>query len=131
MHEGAEPTHSDGGTRRDFIRRVSVGAAVLAASGGVPAVARGEAMPTATSAVVPKRGGTLRAAFSGGSATDTVDGDNVINNLDFARTYPLYDGLVRYDATGAIVNSLAQEITSNKNATVWTCLLYTSDAADE
>jgi peptide/nickel transport system substrate-binding protein len=123
MHEGAEPTQLDGRTRRDFIKQVSVGAAALAASGGAAAVARGNPISSATSAAAPKRGGTLRAAFSGGSATDTVDGDNVINNMDFARTYPLYDGLVAYDEHGAIVNSLAEEITANKNATLWTIRL--------
>jgi peptide/nickel transport system substrate-binding protein len=126
MHEGAEPTHPDGGTRRDFIRKVSVGAAV-AASSGVAACGGGTSSTgsagSTTTAGAPKRGGVLRAAFSGGSATDTIDGDNVINNMDFARTYQLYDGLVKYDHNGLIVNSLAEEITPNKDATMWTIRL--------
>lgn len=155
MHEGgAEPTRSDGAsqrsdgttpeavdgtTRRAFIRRVSVGAAVaasagLAACGGGTSAAGGGgssggsgtgSSSSAASAAsgTPKRGGTLRAAFSGGSSTDTIDGDNVVNNLDFARTYQLYDGLVKYDEHGQIVNSLAEEITPNKDATLWTIRL--------
>jgi peptide/nickel transport system substrate-binding protein len=127
MHEGAEPIQADGNTRRDFIKRVSVGA-VVAASGGLAACGGGSSSSgstgsTSTTAGTPKRGGVLRAAFSGGSATDTIDGDNVINNADFARTYQLYDGLVKYDQNGLIVNSLAQEITPNKDATTWTIRL--------
>ena len=144
MHEGgAEPTRPDGGTpesagtdpgtvdgatRRTFIRRVSVGAAVvastgLAACGGGTSSAGTSSGSSTTSAGPPKRGGTLRAAFSGGSSTDTIDGDNVVNNVDFARTYQLYDSLVKYDENGQIVNSLAEEITPNKDATLWTIRL--------
>jgi peptide/nickel transport system substrate-binding protein len=120
MHEVVEPPYADGTTRRDFIKRASsVGAAAVAASGTLGAL--GSAV--ASAAAKPKRGGMLRCAFSGGSATDTADGDNVVNNLDFARTYQLFDGLVTYDQHGKIVNALAEEITSNKTATEWTIKL--------
>ncbi len=95
----------------------------LAACGGGTSSAGTSSGSSTTSAGPPKRGGTLRAAFSGGSSTDTIDGDNVVNNVDFARTYQLYDSLVKYDENGQIVNSLAEEITPNKDATLWTIRL--------
>ena len=103
-------------SRKDFIKVASAGALALS---GIGALAT-PAARAATAAATPKKGGTLRAAFSGGSATDTVDGDNVINNMDFARVYQLYDGLVAYDSKSNIQLQLAEEITPNKNATEWT-----------
>jgi peptide/nickel transport system substrate-binding protein len=121
MHDVVEAAHSvDGTTRREFIRRASSAGAAIVASGGLGTLGAGIAQ---AAAVKPKRGGMLRCAFSGGSATDTADGDNVVNNLDFARTYTLYDGLVAYDQHGNIVNALAEEIVSNKTATLWTIKL--------
>ncbi|HEY7025450.1 MAG TPA: ABC transporter substrate-binding protein [Candidatus Limnocylindrales bacterium] len=122
MHQGGAPSEPDGQTRRDFIRRVSVvGAAAVAVPTGLAACGGStSSSSTSTSQGTPKKGGVLRAAFSGGSSTDTIDGDNVINNLDFARTYQLYDSLVKYDEHGQIVNSLAEEITPNADATMWT-----------
>ena len=122
MHQGGAPSEPDGQTRRDFIRRVSVvGAAAVAVPTGLAACGgSSSSSSTSTSQGTPKKGGILRAAFSGGSSTDTIDGDNVINNLDFARTYQLYDSLVKYDEHGTIVNSLAEEITPNADATMWT-----------
>src|SRR5262249_20201094 len=108
MHQGGAPTEPDGQTRRDFIRRLSVVGAGGAAPGALAACggSTSSSATASTSGGTPKKGGILRAAFSGGSSTDTIDGDNVINNLDFARTYQLYDSLVRYDEHGQIVNSL-------------------------
>jgi peptide/nickel transport system substrate-binding protein len=119
MPEVIETRYVDGMTRRDFIKRASsIGVAAAAASGSLGALGSAVA-----SAAEPKRGGMLRCAFSGGSTTDTLDGDNVVNNLDFPRTFQLYDGLVTYDQHGKIVNALAEEITPNKDATIWTIKL--------
>jgi len=100
--------------RQEFLTRASAGVVGASLVGGLGA---GSALAAAPK---PKRGGMLRCGFAGGSATDTVDGDNVINNMDFARTYQLYDGLVAYDENARVRLQLAEEITPNKNATTWT-----------
>ena len=42
----------------------------------------------------PRRGGTLRAAITGGSSADTLDPLNAISNADFSRVNNLYEPLV-------------------------------------
>jgi len=105
---------SNGMNRQEFLTRASAGVLGATVAGGLGARAAMAAAPK------PKKGGTLRCGFGGGSATDTVDGDNVINNMDFARTYQLYDGLVAYDQNAHVRLQLAEEITPNKDASVWT-----------
>ena len=92
MEEHEQDLATPGGmSRQQFLTRASAGVLGATVVGGLGA--RG-ALAAAAAAPKPKRGGTLRCGFGGGSATDTCDGDNVINNMDFARTYQLYDGLV-------------------------------------
>jgi peptide/nickel transport system substrate-binding protein len=109
-----------GETRRDFIKTT---AGALAVAGGLDALAGwGDSIASAASTASgrPKKGGTLRAAFSSGSATDTLDGDNVTSYMDFARNYQLYDSLYAFDANGIPQPQLAEEAIPNKDATVWT-----------
>jgi peptide/nickel transport system substrate-binding protein len=118
MEEHEQDVVTPGGmSRQQFLTRASAGVLGATVVGGLGA--RG-ALAAAHAAPKPKRGGTLRCGFGGGSATDTCDGDNVINNMDFARTYQLYDGLVAYDQNARIQMQLAEEMTPNKNATEWT-----------
>ena len=117
--------HDDGAAspeslnRQEFLKRAGVGVLGASLAGGVGAD-RALAGLAQAAALKPKKGGTLRCGFSGGSATDTCDGDNVINNLDFARTYQLFDGLVAYDKNAKVHLQLAEEMTPNKDASVWT-----------
>src|SRR5690348_13998357 len=114
-HDGA--AFPDGLSRQELLKRAGAGVLGASFAGGLGA---DRALAGLAAAPTPKRGGSLRCGFGGGSATDTCDGDNVINNMDFARTYQLYDGLVAYDQNAKVKLQLAQEITPNKNATVWT-----------
>jgi ABC-type transport system substrate-binding protein len=68
----------------------------------------------------PKRGGTLRLGITGGSDTDTLDGQNMLNNPDFARCFALFEGLTGLDPQGKVYNRLAESIEPNKEGSTWT-----------
>lgn len=110
-------------SRREFLGSlatagVALGAgSVLAACGGTTPSA---APPVTNTAKKPKRGGTLRAGLSGGTTSDTLDGENQINNVDYTRAAQLYDPLVGYDKDAHTTLVLAEEITPNATATSWT-----------
>ena len=109
-------------SRREFLGSlgaagVALGAgSVLAACGG----ATSPSVTTTSSTNTPKRGGTLRAGLSGGTSSDTLDGENQINNIDYARCAQLYDPLVGFDENARTKLVLAEEITPNATATSWT-----------
>lgn len=79
--------------------------------------------PDPSPAGVPVRGGTLRAGFTGGNAADTLDPGAALNNVDFARTFALYDPLIGLDAEGQSKLILAESIEPNADATSWTIRL--------
>ena len=78
---------------------------------------------TGAAAAMPKRGGTLRVGMSGGGSGDTLNAGHAAENLDFARAAQLYDVVVQQDLNGTFTNSLAEELTPNKNFTIWTIRL--------
>ena len=103
-------------SRRGFLKVGVVGGASLLAGRGSSSIlplSRAKSSP-------PRRGGTLHAAITGGSSADTLDADNAITNMDFARVNNLYDGLVYMNANAEPVLWLAEEITPNSTATEWT-----------
>jgi peptide/nickel transport system substrate-binding protein len=109
-------------SRRDFLRHAAGGTVVLGAGGLLAAC--GSSSPSSTPGVAPsarpKRGGTLTLASSGGSSADTLDGDNCLETLDFARAPQLYDTLMEVDANFVPQLHLADEVTPNADATEWT-----------
>jgi peptide/nickel transport system substrate-binding protein len=114
-------------SRRDILR-YGAGAAALAAAGATGLAACGSSASTGatspqSSSGSPKRGGTLTAGLSGGSSSDTVDGEKTINSVDEARVEALYDALIALDLNAKPVFRLAESITSNSDATVWTARL--------
>jgi len=74
----------------------------------------------------PKRGGTLVAGLSGGGSSDTLDAQNPILDIDFARVRQLDNSLVEFDANVVPQLSLAESITPNSDATQWTIRLKPS-----
>ena len=79
---------------------------------------------TSGSAGAPQRGGKLRVAMVGGTPDDTLEADAAYNFPQVMRNFALYNGLVALDASGeGISNVLAEEITSNDDATSWTIRL--------
>lgn len=79
-----------------------------------------ELMSRATAAITPRRGGRIRAGFTGGSSTDTLDAQRGVNAVDFARIPQLNEPLTAYNHDAEIVLWLAEEMTPNVNATEWT-----------
>jgi peptide/nickel transport system substrate-binding protein len=118
----------DAVSRRDFLKATAglvgtVGAGViLDACGSASGTGSSSSSQTtaAASAGKPKAGGTLTAGFTGGSSSDTLDGFNVLTNIDYARSAAIFEQLVQFEADGSIANRLAEEFTSNANGTEWT-----------
>jgi len=113
--------------RRDFLRYSGMGAAVLGGATALSACGSSSA-PSSTSSApaaagTPKKGGTLRAGLTGGTGSDTVDAHRGVDNVDFARIIALYDPLIGYDLKAQNKLALAESITPNANATVWTVRL--------
>jgi peptide/nickel transport system substrate-binding protein len=112
--------------RRKFLIAGGTGAALLAAGCGSKSTATGGSTGAAAGtagagqAGTPKRGGTFRLGQTGGSDTDTIDGQNMLTNPDFARCLALYEGLTELDPQGRVRNRLAESIEPNKDGSVWT-----------
>jgi peptide/nickel transport system substrate-binding protein len=110
-------------SRREFVRVAAVGS-LAAGVGGVLSACG--ISPTATftahhqSSGPPRKGGTLRAAITGGSSADTLDPLSAISNADFARIDNLYEPLIGLTPEAQPVFVLADELTPNADATQWT-----------
>jgi len=114
--------------RRDFLRYSGMGAAVLGGAATLAACGS-SAAPSSTSspsapAGKPRMGGTLNAGLTGGSGSDTLDAHQGVNNVDFARIISLYDALIAFDLKAQNQLRLAESITPNADATVWTVRLH-------
>jgi len=112
-------------TRRGVLQGAAAAGALVAL--GPIASACGGSSDTGTSAspsaAAPKKGGSLKVGIIGGSQTDTADPANAAYEPDIAIQYQLYDGLTGFDLDAQVVNHLAEELTPNADATVWTCKL--------
>jgi peptide/nickel transport system substrate-binding protein len=113
--------------RRDFLRYSGMGAAVLGGAAVLSACGSSSTpaatSPTTAPAGKPKKGGTLHAGLTGGTGSDTVDAHRGVNNVDFARIISLYDPLIGFDVNAQNQLRLAESITPNSKATVWTVRL--------
>lgn len=110
-------------SRRDFLQRTLGGAAVLGVGGLLAACGSSntsKTTSTAASSSKPKQGGVFNFASTGGGSSDTLDGNNCVENLDFVRAPQLYDCLMAVDADNVPQLSLADEVTPNADATEWT-----------
>jgi peptide/nickel transport system substrate-binding protein len=110
-------------SRRQFLR-VAGGASAVGAS-GLLAACGSSSSPTShtkslTTSGKPRRGGTITLATSGGASSDTLDGNDTVTNPDFCRAPQLYDTLVEWDANYQPYLHLAEELTPNADASVWT-----------
>ena len=118
MSERLDPDHLDverGLTRDQLLKRAAVGGATILASGSLAGVAE------AAFRAAPKRGGTFRLGVAGGSAKDFIDGQYIVTEPDIARLLTGWETLVVFDSQFRIVfQGLAEEISANKTADVWT-----------
>lgn len=113
-------------TRRDVLKLAGAGAlsfggaAALAACGGGGGGASG---PSLSGGQGPRRGGTLRVGLTGGSVNDTLDPSSATTPPSYAASRMIFDTLMDYDPDVHPIPKLAQEITPNHDATVWTIRL--------
>lgn len=111
---------SEGWTRRRLLG-TALGIAAVAVGGGlVGCSSESGSSSSQSSSGTPKKGGRLTFGASGGLDSDTLDGQAALQPTDFARSYALFDGLVRLDNSGKPRLWLAESITPNSDATEWT-----------
>jgi peptide/nickel transport system substrate-binding protein len=106
-------------SRREFTKTAVLGSVAAGAVGLTSACTRQAPDPVPGSGK-PKRGGTLRAAITGGSSSDTLNPLIAITNADFSRVNNLYEPLVGLTASAQPVFVLADELSPNAKATQWT-----------
>jgi peptide/nickel transport system substrate-binding protein len=125
-HDGHEPVQ---GLSRRALLRGGAAAGVAMATGGIFAAcgggsggAAGGAPATgadaAAGAVV--KGGRLRVGIIGGAASETLDFNQALAEMDTARALNLFEGLTDFDSEGKSYNVLAEELVPNADASVWT-----------
>lgn len=112
-------------SRRNFMKYTAAAGATALGGGLLDACGSGSTATTTTagSSGKPKRGGTLRVGLTGGGTNDTLDPNLTITIPAFAGLAMLYDTVLRFDDDMVTHPSLATEVTSNSDATVWTIRL--------
>ena len=113
-------------TRRDVLKGAlvlggGVSLASLLAACGSSSSSGSSSSASASSA--PKQGGSLRIGIVGGSANETLDGQLATTEPEIAITFQLYDALLGWDQNYKLTNLLAEEVSPNADATVWTVKL--------
>jgi peptide/nickel transport system substrate-binding protein len=111
-------------SRRDFLHAAGVG--VIAVASGAALAACSSTSPTPTTSVPtskPKKGGTLRAALTGGTSADTLNANAGDQTVDNCRANQLFDPMVWLNPDCQLENVLVQEFIPNANATKWTMRL--------
>lgn len=97
-------------------RRGLIGVAAMAGLIGVQPSAHAQA-------AAPKRGGRLLVGSAGGGAKDKLDAHGPVSNPDIARVFALYEPLAMRNANYEFEMVLAEEISGNASADVWTIRL--------
>ena len=110
-------------SRRTLLRVGATGALSLGAGALAAACGSQSAKSTSSTTIHPKRGGTLKAGLTGGGSSDTLDADNGLIDIDFARVIQLYDPLVNISLSGGLALQLAESVEPNGSATEWTIRL--------
>jgi peptide/nickel transport system substrate-binding protein len=93
-------------------------APVISACGSSGDDTASSASPSA--AASPKQGGNLRLGVTGGSTRDVLDAHVAYSNTDNIRGRQMFDTLMMRDHDFQLQNALAEEVTPNAEATVWT-----------
>ena len=97
--------------RREFIGRSTA----LGVSAGIAGALYGKA----AKADEPKKGGTMRLGMYGGESTNSMDPALAASQVPFQVNMTWGEGLVEVNPDGTINNRLAEEISSNADATEW------------
>ncbi|MEN2738197.1 ABC transporter substrate-binding protein [Microbacterium sp. X-17] len=103
------------------LRRVAAVAVALVLTTTAMAACSSSATPAASDGT-PVHGGNLRVGLLGNGNQETNDPSQIITTMDFARTRQILDTLTVAGQDG-IKMSLAESMTPNSDATVWTIKL--------
>jgi peptide/nickel transport system substrate-binding protein len=109
-------------SRREFVKTATAGSLALTAGGLLSACGINAATVADVVHHVPgprKRGGSLRAAITGGSSADTLDPLSAVANTDFSRVNNLFEPLLGLTPDAQPMFVLADELTPNATATEW------------
>ena len=102
-------------TRRELLRSALIAGVTIPILGVAGCTSGGSETPSSSAASASvKKGGTLRAAISGGSSSDTLDAQAAITTIDFARIFQLNEPLIGFDAEAHLVPILAEELTRRR-----------------
>lgn len=104
-------------SRRAFLSAgVVLGAGLVASACGSSSTAPQSSAPSATA----RRGGTLKVGITGGTSGDTVDPWGGATTGDFPLIDNVFERLARINPAGQPELWLADELTPNSDASVWT-----------
>lgn len=124
MQGQTQQTSGPGGiSRRQFVSAAASFSAVAAAGSLLTACSSGNgpaSVSASGSSGKPSHGGTLRVGLTGGGSGDVISPFFPRSNVDFSRTDQIFDPFCAYTPGGQVQNVLADEITSNADATEWT-----------
>lgn len=116
----------NGLTRRETLKRGALGLGVVS-TGGLLAACNDDGGATTAGAQAgsaQKRGGTLRVGFASGGSGGSIDPDvGAQTTVDWARFGNVYDRLMVDGGKDELVPSLAEEVSSDAKAEVWTIRL--------
>ncbi len=98
-------------TRREFVGRTT--------AMGVSAALAGALFTKAANADEPKKGGTLRAGVAGGESTNSLDPALAASDVPYMINRTWGETLVDVGHTGALEMRIAEEVSSNADATEW------------
>jgi peptide/nickel transport system substrate-binding protein len=121
-------------TRRDALKRAASASVALGMGGALAACGSSSSGSSSSSSSIstastdvaaPRRGGTLRIGLTGGSESDDLNPLSPLTLPANAYAQCLFDSLVIMTAAGQPQLQMAEEITPNKSATVWTIRLRT------
>jgi peptide/nickel transport system substrate-binding protein len=98
-------------TRREFVGRTT--------AMGLSAGLAGALFTKAAHAEEPKKGGILRAGVTGGESTNSLDPALAASDVPYMINRTWGETLVDVDATGAVEMRIAEEVSSNADATEW------------
>ena len=103
-----------GATRRDLLKMLTAAGLSLGVAGATIGSVK-QAM-----AQTPKRGGAIRFAWAQHGPSDTFDPILNTNSIDYARGRLTFNNLCRFNEDLTVSPELAEEFSSNADATEWT-----------
>jgi peptide/nickel transport system substrate-binding protein len=112
-------------TRRDVLKGAAVAGAAISLGPLLSACGSGSPSSSASTAAssAPKKGGSLKVGIVGGSAKERLDGQVATTEPEICACFQLYDALLGWDQDYKLQHLLAEEVTPNTDATVWTVKL--------